>query len=146
MAQETQTPTGMDSVYDGTYGGPPAAREGQGWLTFAAVMFFAAGAVDVLWGIAALAKASYFRTDSLLFGELKMWGVIALVLGGLQLLTGGLILARRTSGVVIGIGLALLSALYALITIGGYPVWSVVVLAIDGMIIYGLTAHGFREA
>jgi hypothetical protein len=146
MAQETQTPTRMESGYGGAYDAQPAYREGRGWLTFAAVMFFAAGAVNALWGIAALSKASYFHKESLLFGDLKMWGVLSLVLGGLQLLTGGLIVTRHTAGTVIGIGLALLSGLFALITIGGYPVWSVVALTIAGLIIYGLTTRGFEEA
>jgi hypothetical protein len=146
MAQETQTPTAMDTPYAGRYGTPPATREGHGWLTFAAVMFFAAAAANGLWGIAALSKASYFHSNSLLFGDLKMWAVLALVLAGLQLLAGGLIVARRTSGTVIGIGLALLSGFFALLTIGGYPVWSVVALVIAGLIIYGLTVYGFGEA
>jgi hypothetical protein len=146
MAQEMQTPTRTEGAYGGAYDAQPAYREGRGWLTFAAVMLFAAGAVNALWGIAALSKASYFHKESLLFGELKMWGVISLVFGGLQLLAGGLVVSRRTAGAVIGIGLALLSGLFALITIGGYPVWSVVVLTIDGLIIYGLTTRGFEEA
>jgi hypothetical protein len=151
MAHEMQTPTGAGPGYGPSgagYGPSYDARErpGHGWLTFAAVMLFAAGAVNALWGISALSKASYFHTDSLLFGELKMWGVLALVFGGLQLLAGGLIVGRRTFGIVLGIGLALLSGMFALITIGGYPVWSVVVLVIDGLIIYGLTVYGFGEA
>lgn len=146
MAHEMQTPSGMETPYGGAYAPPPEYREGHGWLTFSAVMFFAAGAANGLWGIAALSKASYFHSDSLLFGDLKMWAVLALVFAGLQLLAGGLIVARRTSGMVIGIGLALLSGFFALLTIGGYPVWSVVVLVIDGLIIYGLTVYGFGEA
>jgi hypothetical protein len=34
------------------------------------------------------------------------------------------------------IGLALLNGTVALFSIGAYPVWSIVVLAIDGLIIY----------
>jgi hypothetical protein len=146
MAHEMQTPTGTATPYGGAYAPPPGYREGHGWLTFAAVMFFAAGAVNGLWGVAALSKASYFHTDRLLFGDLKMWGVLSLVFGGLQLLAGGMIAARRTFGTVLGIGLALLSGFFALLTIGGYPVWSVVALVIAGFIIYGLTVYGFGEA
>jgi hypothetical protein len=147
MAQEMQTPMGADARYDaGSYGAPPELREqGHGWLTFAAVMFFAAGAANALWGIAALAKASYFNGSNLLFGDLSMWGVLALIFAGAQILAGALIVGRRTSGAVIGIGLALLSGMFALLTIGGYPVWSVIILVIDGLIIYGLTVYGFEE-
>ena len=42
-------------------------------------------------------------------------------------------------------GEMLLSAVIALFSIGAYPVWSIVVLAIDGLIIYALTVHGIGE-
>lgn len=143
MAQQMQTPTGAGADYGGSYGVP--ATEGHGWLVFAAVMFFAAGLVNGLWGISALAKDTYFRVDELLFGDLSMWGVFYLVAAGLQILTGALILQRRPFGAMLGIGLALLNGLLALITIGAYPVWSVTVLVIDGLIIYGLAVHGFER-
>jgi hypothetical protein len=49
------------------------------------------------------------------------------------------------TGALLGIGLALISGLVALFSIGAYPVWSIVVLAIDGLIIYALTVHGLVE-
>lgn len=134
MAHEMQTP------YT-----PPAAHEARrpGLITFAAVMFFAAGGLDILWGISALVNDKYFAVDELLFGDLSMWGVLYLIFGGIQLLTGWLILSRSAFGAVLGIGLALLHALMVLMSIGAYPIWSIVLLAIDGLILYGLAAHGF---
>ncbi len=34
------------------------------------------------------------------------------------------------------------NAIAALLAIGAYPVWSVIILVIDGLIIYALTVHG----
>jgi hypothetical protein len=28
-------------------------------------------------------------------------------------------------------------------SVGAHPVWSVIVIVVDGLIIYGLTVHGF---
>jgi hypothetical protein len=145
MAHEMQTPAGSPG-YGGSYGVPPDAREGRGWLTFAAVLFFAAGLANGLWGIAALANDNYFTVDELLFGDLSMWGVFYLALAALQFVVGYLILRRSPVGAVIGIGLALLHGLVALMSIGAYPLWTVIVLVLDGLIIYGLTVYGFGEA
>ena len=108
-------------------------------------MFLAAAAVNTLYGVAALANDDHFRVDELLFGDLSMWGALYLGFAVLQLITGLLILGRRTSGAVLGIGIALLNGTLALMSIGAYPLWSVIVLAIDGLIIYGLAVYGFPE-
>jgi hypothetical protein len=42
----------------------------------------------------------------------------------------------------IGIIGASLSAIAALLSIPGYPLWSLAILAIDILIIYGLTSYG----
>jgi hypothetical protein len=144
MAHEMQSPTGAKAGY-GAYDTPPGVRDGRGWRTFAAVMLFAAGATNALWGIAALVNDDYFTVDELLFGDLSMWGVLYLVFAAVQVITGFLILGRSAFGAVLGIGIALLSGILALISIGAYPVWSIVVLVIDGLIIYGLTVYGFAE-
>lgn len=146
MAPETTSPTGGEAGYGAPYGARTDRRRGRGWLTFAAVMLFAAGAANALWGISALVNDDYFTVDELLFGDLSMWGVFYLVLAAAQFLVGLLILGRSAVGAVLGIGFALLSGLLALMSIGAYPIWSVIVLTIDGLIIYGLTVYGFDEA
>jgi hypothetical protein len=127
---------------------PPGAytREvGSGWLTFAAVMFFAAALANGLWGISALANDDYFAADELLFGDLSLWGWIYLAFAVAQAGTALLILNRSNVGMIAGIALALLHGTGALMSIGAYPVWSVIALVIDGTIIYGLTVYGTAE-
>lgn len=149
MAQQMNTPTGVNAGPAGSsagYGGPYGTPEaGRGWLGFAAVMFLVAGTVNALWGISALVNDDYFAVDELLFGDLSMWGVFYLVFAGLQLLTAWLIARRSAVGAAIGIGIVMLHVLVVLMSIGAYPLWSVILLAIDGLIIYGLTAYGFGE-
>jgi hypothetical protein len=139
MASHVQAPPGVDGM-DRT-----AHRGRSGWLTFAAVMFIAAAAVNMLYGISALVNDDYFRVDELLFGDLSLWGVVYLCIGATQLAAGIMVLRRSVAGALLGIGLALISGLVALFSIGAYPVWSIVVLVIDGAIIYALTVHGLSE-
>jgi len=139
--------THTDPRLDPTYAGTPARPErGSGWLAFAAVMFLAAAAANILYGIAALVNDDYFAVDELLFGDLSMWGVLYLGFGAAQLLAGVLVLRRSMLGAVLGIGIAMLHGMLALLSIGAYPVWSIIALTIDGLIIYALTVHGFEEA
>lgn len=150
MARQMQTPadadTGSGSTgtgYGPSYGDPSGLRDGRGWLTFAAVLFMVAGVANALWGISALVNDDYFAADELLFGDLSMWGVFYLLLSAAQLAAAWLIIRGSSAGAVLGIGLVILHATVALMSIAAYPLWTVIVLAIDGLIIYGLTVHGF---
>jgi hypothetical protein len=123
---------------------PSRARpvEDSGWAVFAAILFVLAGIFHVLWGIAALAEDDNFVADELLFGDLSLWGVMYLVLGALQLLAAWWIATARTSGRYLGMLLAGLSAINAMFTFAGYPLWSASILVLDLLVIYGLTVHG----
>jgi hypothetical protein len=115
---------------------------GQNWAAFAAVLFLILGVFNLIDGVAALANDDYFAADELLFGDLAMWGTIFLVIGAVQLLTSFLIWRGSFVGAMLGITLAGLSAVVALLSIGAYPIWSVIILVLDGVVIYALTVYG----
>jgi hypothetical protein len=133
---QTQKPAELSPTY------AARASESTGWSTFAGVMFFVVALVNTLWGVSALVNDDYFATDELLFGDLSLWGALYLGFSVLCFVTALLILRRSELGIVVGTVLAVLHGLTALVTIGAYPLWTVVVLVIDGLIIYGLTVHG----
>jgi hypothetical protein len=117
----------------------------SGWLTFAGVMFIVAGALNLLWGIAAIADDDYFRVDELLFGDLSAWGAVYLAFGAIQVGLGALILYRKGFGIAVGALVATVHGIVAMASIGAYPLWSTAILAIDALIIYGLVVHGTPE-
>ncbi len=53
---------------------------GEGWITFAAVLVLVVGTFNVINGIALIVDDNYFRADELLFGDLSMWGWLALIM------------------------------------------------------------------
>jgi hypothetical protein len=120
----------------------PSSQRGQNWAVFVAVLFFVLGCFNIIDGIAALVSDDYFRADELLFGDLSMWGVIWIVIGGLQLLTSYLVRRGAVAGALIGITLAGLNAIAALLSIGAYPIWSIIILVGDGVVLYALTVYG----
>jgi hypothetical protein len=123
----------------------PSEPRGRGYITLAGVMLFIAAAANALWGIAAFANDDYFAADELLFGDLSTWGVVYLAIAAVQLVTAVAIFNKSNLGALVGIVIAALNAIAQLMAIGAYPVWSVIVLVIDGLIIYGLCVYGFDD-
>jgi putative oligomerization/nucleic acid binding protein len=118
----------------------------SGWVTFAAVMFLFVGMFNLIAGIAALADDSYFQGDELLFANLSFWGWTWIVGGALQLMTSYLVFKGSTKGFVLGVLLAGLNALDHLLGVGAYPIWSIIVITIDFIIIWALVAATDRAS
>jgi hypothetical protein len=135
-----------------TYAGPdrPAYIErdhGSGWITFAGVMIVLVSILNIIDGIAAISKSSFFTANAkYVFSDLKTWGWIVLALGVLQMLVAfgiwaGNQLARWTGIFIVG-----LNAIAQLLFIPAYPFWSLAIFTIDILVLYGLTAYGGRPA
>ncbi len=128
------------------------AARGSGWRVFAGVMIMLVGIFNVIDGIVTVANPHYFTVYSsgyshhLVFGSLKSWGWAILIVGAVQFLAALAIFAQRGWGSVVGIIVAGLSAIGQLLYLGVDPWWSVIVIAIDVMIIYGLAAYGFPDS
>ena len=118
------------------------AAQDSGWAVFAGVLFLLAGIFHLMWGIAAFASDDTFIADELLFGDLSLWGVFYLIVGALQLAAAWLISTARRSGQIMGLILAVLSAINAMLTFAAYPLWSATILLLDLLVIYGLAVHG----
>ncbi|HYH59127.1 MAG TPA: hypothetical protein VD790_07885 [Thermoleophilaceae bacterium] len=116
---------------------------GGGWLVFAGVMFMLAAGFNTIYGIAALVNDDYFAADELLFGDLSTWGILYLVAAAVQAGVTLLLFTENNAGAIAGVCVAMLNGTLALLTIGAYPLWSVAILVVDGLIIYGLTVYGF---
>ncbi len=113
----------------------------HGWATFVAVYLMIAGVLNVIWGIAALENKAYFTSEGLLWSTLNTWGWVAIVVGAIQLVGAALVAGRSAAGAVIAVFLAFCGILFNFLSIGAYPIWSAVLLLIDGLIIWGVTVH-----
>ncbi len=121
---------------------PSPDDRGQNWAAFAAVIFLVLGAFNLIDGVVALVNDDYFAADELLFGDLSMWGTLFLIVGVVQLLAAFLIFRGSVAGALLGITLATLNAVLVLLSIGAYPIWSIIILVLDGVVIYALTVYG----
>ncbi|WP_328492215.1 hypothetical protein OHS59_05240 [Streptomyces sp. NBC_00414] len=113
----------------------------EGLTVFAAIMLMIAGVLDILRGIMAIAEDDLFvNTPNYVFEfDLTSWGWIHLALGVAAVIVSiGLFQAStwaRVSGMVIG-GLIILGNF---LSMPYYPVWSIVMIAFSGFIIWALS-------
>jgi hypothetical protein len=119
---------------------------GYGLVLFASVLLVVVGCFNVIYGIAAIANSHVFTAHAhYVFGNLRAWGWITLILGVVQLLAAagvlaGNQLARWFAVVVVG-----LNAIEQMFFIPAYPFWSLMIIAVDVVALYGLCAYGGRE-
>lgn len=116
----------------------------NGLVVFAGVLMIMAGGFQTLSGLVALLENEFFVTtpNYVVKFDATTWGWIHLLIGLLVLFAGFAVLSGQTWGRVVGIILAVLSALANFAFIPYYPFWSTLIIAVDIFIIWALTAHG----
>ena len=89
-------------------------------------------------------KGYYLVTSShlVVHANYSAWGWTHLGLGALFILVGFGVLAGQTWARVVGIALAVISAIINLAFLAAYPVWGVIFIALDIVVIYALAMHG----
>jgi hypothetical protein len=122
-----------------------AEGRGYGLIIFASVMLLVAGFWNLIQGITAIARSHvYVANAHYVFGDLRSWGWVTLILSILMLLAGvgvliGNQLARWFAVAVLG-----LDAIAQMFVIPSYPFWSLTIIALDVVALYGLCAYGSR--
>jgi len=119
-------------------------EKGSGWLVFASVMLMIVGVLNVIWGITALAKEAYFE-PKILFANLTLWGIIWLIIGIVEIAAGAAVLQKAQWARWFGVVMASLGLLWAFMGIGIFPVWSIVIIVIEILVIYGLVEYAIPE-
>lgn len=127
-------------AYPGQPPGQPAQRPGV--VTAAAVLFFVAGGLSVLGGLLALVGGALFASVSGAFGAILVFvAIVVLAVGALDLYCGGQVLNLRRRGYTLGIVLAIISGVLALIQIGRSPGYEILQIAVDAFIIWALYSN-----
>ncbi|MFD1504645.1 hypothetical protein FE374_12460 [Georgenia yuyongxinii] len=115
-----------------------------GWVVFAATLMILLGIFHAIQGLIALFNDEYYVVgpNGLMVLDYTTWGWVHLIAGAAVLIAGIALFAGQTWARVVGIVLAILSALANFAFIAAYPVWSSIVIALDVLIVYALTVHG----
>lgn len=116
----------------------------HGGLIFAATMLMVVGIFQFFEGIAAIVKGAFFvaGVNYVYAINTTAWGWIHLLIGAIVAVTGYFVFSGATWARGAGITLAAFSALSQFFFLPYYPLWSLLIIAIDVFIIWALaTAH-----
>jgi hypothetical protein len=116
-----------------------------GMALFGGIMMVMVGGFQIMQGFVALLRDEYYlvtRNDLLITLDYTAWGWTHLLLGVVAVLTGVGVMLGQTWARVLGIVIAVVSALVNIAFLSAYPIWSTIVIAIDVLVIYALAAHG----
>ena len=116
-----------------------------GWIMFGSLMMMMLGSFHVVQGLVALFRSEYYlvgRNGLVIDIDYTAWGWAHLVLGAVVLATGIAVLYGQMWARVAGVVIALGSALVNLAFLAAFPVWSMMMIAFDVLVIWALTVHG----
>src|SRR5215469_2982559 len=123
----------------------PVRGHGYGLVLFASILLLVIGCFNLIYGIAAVAQSHVFVTHAhYVFGNLRSWGWITLILGALILLAAAGVLAGSQAARWFAVVVIALNAIDQMFFISAYPFWSILIIAMDVIALYGLCAYGSR--
>ena len=128
------------------------SEEVSGWaaggIVFGATVLIIIGTFHAIAGLVALIDDEFYVVGREYTYELDTtdWGWIHMLLGALVATCGWALLARKTWAGVTAIFLASLSAVANFFFIPYYPVWSIILIALDIWVIWALTRPGAIRA
>src|SRR6266480_71005 len=123
-----------------------AEGRGYGLVLFAGVLLLVSGFWNLIYGIAGIAQSHVFVANAhYVFGNLRTWGWITLIFAILQLLAGVGVMAGNQLARWFAVAVLGLNVIEQMFSIPAYPFWSLTIVAMDLVALYGLCAYGSRE-
>ncbi len=123
-----------------------AERRGYGLVVFAAILLAVIGCFNLIYGIAAIANSHVFVANAhYVFGNLRAWGWITLIIGVVQLLAAAGVFTGTQLARWLGVAVLGLNAIDQMFFLPAYPFWSLTIIAMDVVALWGLCAYGSRQ-
>ena len=151
--QRIPAPERSDPHHPRATGAPAPDRPSgayTGWVRFGGVLMAVVGAFGVIEGILALfAPTTYVGANGVVVAlTFTAWGWLHIIIGALVLLVGLALLRDDVPGWARGTAIVLiaLNALVQLSWLPAYPIWSIIMIVLDVLIIGALVAVGDRAA
>lgn len=116
-----------------------------GWVVFAALLMIMMGSFQAFLGFVAIWDDGYFVRGANVTAvnfDYTTWGWIHLIVGLLAFFAGIAVLSGQTWGRAVGVVLAAAAAVVNFGFLSAEPVWATLLITINVIVIYALTAHG----
>jgi hypothetical protein len=153
MSSHQLDPRSMSEAQSVSNFGPPGAQ-GQylvresawvSWVEFASVMLILLGSFHVIEGLVGLFRDEVFATGrrGLVFdASFTTWGWTHVIWGVIVILVGACLLAGQTWARIVAVAIAFVSAILNLAFLPAYPIWSVMMIGFDVVVIWAIMVHG----
>jgi TRAP-type mannitol/chloroaromatic compound transport system permease small subunit len=130
---------GTSSLHVGEHSTPTS-----GWLTFSGSLLIVVGFFHLVAGLVALFKPSVFvaTQNQLVVFDYNQWGWTHILFSVLLFATAAALFTGKLWARIVTISLATLSAIANFGFMTAYPLWSILIIALDILVIYGVAMHG----
>jgi hypothetical protein len=121
----------------------------SGWIMFASTMMFILGCFHAIAGFVGIFDEDYYlvgENNLVVSVDYTTWGWTHLILGILIASAGGALLRGAMWARIVAIVLAVLSSIANLVFMPAYPLWSLIMITVNVLVIYAVTAHGDRRS
>lgn len=123
--------------------GGSTQQSDSGWAAFAGVVMLMVGSLDALWGLAGVLNDEIVLVggEGAIIADISTWGWVHLVLGSIVALTGAGLLAGNSAARWFGVVIVAINAVAQIVWFPAAPLWTFLIVLLDVMIIYQLTAR-----
>jgi hypothetical protein len=115
-----------------------------GWVYFGGAMMVLLGTFNLIEGLVALFNDEYYvaTPQGLLVFDITGWGWVHLIIGVIAIIVGIGVFAGATWARICGVILCGINAIAQLAFLSAYPVWGILVIMLDILVIWALIVHG----
>lgn len=122
--------------------------EPNGWTVFASIVLLIAAIFSVLYGLVAILDDDVVTVGGgggVIVWNFTVWGWVHVVVGAAMGATAYGLLVLKNWARVVAIILAGLNAIAQIALITAFPLWAILVIALDIVVIYQLTVNWARD-
>jgi hypothetical protein len=118
-------------------------REPTGWVIFAGVMMLMIGFLNFFYGLAAVLNDEIVVVGGhgAIIADLTTWGWVTMIIAVILVLTGGGLLSGAEWARWVGVFVVAVNAIEQVWIFPAAPLWAFIVILLDVVIIYNLTAR-----
>jgi hypothetical protein len=120
-----------------------SGRAWAGWISFAGTMLGLIGMLNIFQGVLALISDEkvVVVSENIVIGNLTSWGWTTLLSGVLLVAIGAGLFGGRTWARIAAIVVVVLHATSQVAWLGAYPIWALLMISLDTVVLVALTAR-----
>src|SRR3954451_24129775 len=118
-----------------------APAQPTGWAAFAGVVLFIAGSLNFFYGLGGILNDDVVTVQGrgVMIWDFTAWGWIHLILGAIMVLAAGGLFSGQTWARGVAVLFSSLNAIAQIGLITAFPLFSILIIALDVLVIYHLT-------